>query len=296
MRVENWEDRYGNENNFGEYDGMNQYGLTSRGRIFPRFFTQKKFWSSTSSRRAPAAKRKERRSKLPNSIKMNELKMNYGSSNDETSDSGSDDTPDHKGTRRSPTTSPVTSRTGAVASRIYGSFAGSGASSSMSSDSASGSASGSASASTSSAVGRESTRAFVHRISHCCMRLTDDERKLLAVLENALEVCEYTDVVDVTFSHTRKSKQSRIIESLIDILSISCGLLMSNNLNKGEALLAGKTLNDNVPLFAEIFEIGRRYKIMNPNKVYLLHLRPCYRPIYNLYIYNLTDLLPHTCL
>ena len=81
------------------------------------------------------------------------------------------------------------------------------------------------------------------------------------------QVCEYTDVVDVTFSHTRKSKQARIIESLVDILSISCGLLMSNNLNKGEALLAGKTLNDNVPLFAEIFEIGRRYKIMNPNKM-----------------------------
>jgi hypothetical protein len=200
---------------------------------------------------------------------MDELKMNYGSSNDETSDSGSDDTPDRNGTRRSPSASPATSRTGAVASRIYGSFTGGGLSSSMSSDS--GTATGSASASTSSAFGRESTRAFVSRISCCCMRLTDDERKLLAVLENALEVCEYTDVVDVTFSHTRKSKQARIIESLVDILSISCGLLMSNNLNKGEALLAGKTLNDNVPLFAEIFEIGRRYKIMNPNKVSSLY-------------------------
>ena len=193
----------------------------------------------------------------------------YGSSNDETSDSGSDETPDHKGRRRSPAASPVSSRTGAVASRIYGSFTG--GASSTSSDS--GNAGGNASASTSSLLGRESTRAFVNRITHCCMRLTDEERKLLAVLENALEVCEYTDVVDVTFSHTRKSKQSRIIESLIDILSISCGLLMSNNLNKGEALLAGKTLNDNVPLFAEIFEIGRRYKIMNPNKVATYHQR-----------------------
>eukprot|EP01036_Dinobryon_divergens_P029938 gene29938-39111_t len=61
---------------------------------------------------------------------------------------------------------------------------------------------------------------------------------MLQVLENALEVCEYTDVVDVTFSHTRKSKQSRIIESLVDVLSISCGLI-----------------------------IGRRYKIMNPAKM-----------------------------
>jgi hypothetical protein len=59
------------------------------------------------------------------------------------------------------------------------------------------------------------------------MRLTQHERLMLNVLENALEVCEYTDVVDVTFSHTRKSKSSRIIESLVDTLSISCGLLVS---------------------------------------------------------------------
>lgn len=50
---------------------------------------------------------------------------------------------------------------------------------------------------------------------------------LLNVLTNALEVCEYTDVVDVTFSHTRKSKLSRIMESLVDILSISAGLVVS---------------------------------------------------------------------
>eukprot|EP01032_Pedospumella_encystans_P012189 gene12189-14120_t len=99
------------------------------------------------------------------------------------------------------------------------------------------------------------------------MRLTETERKYLQVLENALEVCEYTDVVDVTFSHTKKSKLSRIIESLVDVLSISCGLLMANNLSKGEVLVGGKTLNENVPLFTDIFEIGRRYKIMNPSKM-----------------------------
>lgn len=99
------------------------------------------------------------------------------------------------------------------------------------------------------------------------MRLTEDERKLHQVLENALEVCEYTDMVDVTFSHTGKSKTSRIFESLVDVLSISCGLIMANNLTKGEQILSGKSLNDNITLFTDLFEIGRRYKIMNPAKM-----------------------------
>ena len=72
----------------------------------------------------------------------------------------------------------------------------------------------------------ESMRDFAERCKHIPMRLTEDERRLLSVLENALEVCEYTDTVDVTYSHTGKSKQSRIIASLIDVLSISCGLLV----------------------------------------------------------------------
>jgi hypothetical protein len=99
------------------------------------------------------------------------------------------------------------------------------------------------------------------------LRLSEVERNMLNVLNNALEVCEYTDVVDVTFSHTRKSKMSRIIESLVDILSIASGLMVSNDLVQGETLLKGRSLNDNVPFFTDLFEIGRRYKIMNPSKM-----------------------------
>lgn len=71
--------------------------------------------------------------------------------------------------------------------------------------------------------------AALKRFDFIPMRLTETERKMLQVLENALEVCEYTDVVDVTFSHTKKSKLSRILESLVDMLSISCGLLVRNS-------------------------------------------------------------------
>ena len=88
------------------------------------------------------------------------------------------------------------------------------------------------------------------------LRLTEEERVYLSVLERALDVCEYTDIVDVTFSYTRRSKVSRILENLVDVLSISFGLIVANNLTKGEELFAGKCLHDCVPLFRKLFEVG----------------------------------------
>ena len=68
---------------------------------------------------------------------------------------------------------------------------------------------------------------FMISLQYIPIRLTANERLQLQVLENALEVCEYTDVVDVTFSHTRKNKYSRILDSLVDTLSICIGLFVS---------------------------------------------------------------------
>ena len=75
---------------------------------------------------------------------------------------------------------------------------------------------------------QEDVSHFAERCMYIPMRLSVDERRLLNVLENALEVCEYTDTVDVTYSHTGKSKHSRIVASLVDILSIASGLLVSS--------------------------------------------------------------------
>ena len=97
---------------------------------------------------------------------------------------------------------------------------------------------------------------FTDQAAYIPLRLTPYERDLLKVLENALEVSDYTDVVDITFSHTNKPKITRIIESLIDILSISSGLLLATNLTKGETMIKGKTLNENTALFAQLFEVS----------------------------------------
>ena len=92
------------------------------------------------------------------------------------------------------------------------------------------------------------------------LRLDSTERSLLKVLESALDVSEYTDVVDVTFSHLKKSKTSRMMSSLVDTLNITEGLIISTNLSQGEAMFGGKNHDDNISFYATIFEIGRRYK------------------------------------
>jgi hypothetical protein len=99
------------------------------------------------------------------------------------------------------------------------------------------------------------------------LRLTEEERRILVVLESALEVSEYTDIVDVVFSHNRKTRFNRIMESLIEMLSLSSGLMLAASMVKGEALVKGKELGDNVQFFRDMFEIARRYKIMNPTKL-----------------------------
>lgn len=105
------------------------------------------------------------------------------------------------------------------------------------------------------------------------MRLTYDERQLLKLLEAALSVSEYTDKVDI-ISYTSKSK--RIISQLKEICSILAGLVVSSNMKVGQKLIENKNFVDNADWYKNIFEIGRRYKIMNPEKLRDTYGKLCY--------------------
>lgn len=96
------------------------------------------------------------------------------------------------------------------------------------------------------------------------LRLTTEERKLLRLLEAALNVSEYTDKVDI-LSYTAKSK--RIIAQLREMCSILAGLVVSTNMNLGKSMFFAKNGENNAEWYQKVFEIGRRYKIMNPEKM-----------------------------
>lgn len=105
------------------------------------------------------------------------------------------------------------------------------------------------------------------------LRLTSEERRLLRLLEAALNVSEYTDRVDIL---SYKSKTKRIVEQLKEICSILAGLVVASNLKIGQNLIQDKNFVDNENWYKTIFEIGRRYKIMNPERMRDTFGKLCY--------------------
>lgn len=105
------------------------------------------------------------------------------------------------------------------------------------------------------------------------MRLTYNERQYLKLLEAALSVSDYTDSVDI-MTHVPKSK--RIITQLRKICSILAGLAVSTNMKTGQELIKDKNFSDFASWYKMIFEIGRRYKIMNPERMKETFGKLCY--------------------
>eukprot|EP00238_Polyblepharides_amylifera_P006470 CAMPEP_0196585418 /NCGR_PEP_ID=MMETSP1081-20130531/50565_1 /TAXON_ID=36882 /ORGANISM="Pyramimonas amylifera, Strain CCMP720" /LENGTH=678 /DNA_ID=CAMNT_0041906951 /DNA_START=96 /DNA_END=2132 /DNA_ORIENTATION=+ len=96
------------------------------------------------------------------------------------------------------------------------------------------------------------------------LRLNMEERKMLRLLEAAMSVSEYTDKVDVL---SYKSKTQRMHAQLKDICAILSGLLVASDYKQGQKLLVNRNFADNEIFFQDCFEVGRRHKIMNPEKM-----------------------------
>lgn len=106
---------------------------------------------------------------------------------------------------------------------------------------------------------------FEERTKYIPLRLTLEERKTLRLLESSLHVCDYTDRVDVPTLAASKAK--RIVQQLKEICAILCGLRASIDLESGTEMVTNRDFTAHVEFFQSIFEIGRRHKIMNPEKM-----------------------------
>jgi len=120
----------------------------------------------------------------------------------------------------------------------------------------------------------ESADEIVKRSKYIPLRLSDKERSLLDILLGALEVSEYVDHVDVS-SHNYGSfwsngthsegKRGTMKRELKEMLGFVSGLYIASDFVPARKLVS--TSEGSEEFFQHVFEIGRRYKVMNPDKM-----------------------------
>lgn len=113
-------------------------------------------------------------------------------------------------------------------------------------------------------IDAEQVEIIRHRSKYIPLRLTTEERKLHRLLEAALNVSEYTDKIDVI---TYVSKARRIVGQLKEICAILSGLMVAQDFKAGQALIDDRDCAANAEFYRSLFEIGRRYKIQNPDRM-----------------------------
>ncbi|KAI0787179.1 hypothetical protein BC629DRAFT_1735323 [Irpex lacteus] len=119
---------------------------------------------------------------------------------------------------------------------------------------------------------------FVERSKFIPLRLTFGERKYLRLLEAALNVSEYTDKIDTIGFQLSKAK--RIVHQIRELCAILGGLVLSADYKQGQELFSDRDFAANEEFYQQVFELGRRHKIMNPDKM---------RSTYGKLIYLLQD-------
>lgn len=107
------------------------------------------------------------------------------------------------------------------------------------------------------------------RSKYIPLRLSMGERKMLRLVEASMSCCDYTTEVDKKF----KSSSRRTHCQLKNIHCVLRGMVSSCDYSAGKKLLSaeenehGSSFSDYETSFQQMFEIARRHKIMNPEKM-----------------------------
>jgi hypothetical protein len=115
------------------------------------------------------------------------------------------------------------------------------------------------------ALGSDPGEWFVERTRYIPVRLALGERKYLRLLDAALQVSEYTDKIDTLgFGY---SKAKRIVHQIRELCAILSGLVLAADYKQGQELFTDRDFAANFDFYQRVFELGRRHKIMNPDKM-----------------------------
>jgi hypothetical protein len=119
----------------------------------------------------------------------------------------------------------------------------------------------------------ESHDSFRERAKYIPLRLESGERRILRLLEGALNVSEYTDKVDIL---SYRNKSARVHAQIKDLCAILCGLAVAQDFRAGQKLISDRNFDELSAFFQNCFEIGRRHKVMNPEKMRDTYGKLCY--------------------
>eukprot|EP00395_MALV-II_sp_L67-2_P000413 gene413-246_t len=109
---------------------------------------------------------------------------------------------------------------------------------------------------------------FIDRAKFVPVRLTYNERKYLRLVEGATAVSVYTDKVDTLVSSDNPRQQARKLQvQMRQMCAMLSGMLVAMDYEKGQRLLANRNFREYADFFQMVFEIGRRYKILNPERM-----------------------------
>mmetsp|Transcript_6230 Transcript_6230/g.9842 ORF Transcript_6230/g.9842 Transcript_6230/m.9842 type:complete len:544 (+) Transcript_6230:128-1759(+) len=127
----------------------------------------------------------------------------------------------------------------------------------------------------------EIARWYTERSKYIPVRLTFEERVRLRLVQALMKSSDYTDLVDGV---EHKSSARRMMRQVKCIQAILVGIATSLKYDKAQALVHELDFHKYEETFAGVFETGRRYKVMNPEKM---------RGVYGKMIFMLQDAVIH---
>eukprot|EP01091_Cochliopodium_minus_P017413 TRINITY_DN6814_c0_g1_i1.p1 TRINITY_DN6814_c0_g1~~TRINITY_DN6814_c0_g1_i1.p1 ORF type:complete len:608 (-),score=198.84 TRINITY_DN6814_c0_g1_i1:66-1844(-) len=109
----------------------------------------------------------------------------------------------------------------------------------------------------------DTSKSFVERAKYIPVRLSLKERKFLRLLRAAIKVNDYTDKVD----QSTLTKSKRTYAQILEICSVLSGIAICVDYKMGQELVINRNLKENSTFYQNVFELGRRHKVLNPEKM-----------------------------
>lgn len=107
---------------------------------------------------------------------------------------------------------------------------------------------------------------FYERAKFVPMRLTYDERKYLRLIDATMHVSHYTDHMD-SASNTRVNPARKLALQMKQLCAILTGMQVAHSYEQGQQLMQTRDFNARSAFFQTVLEMGRRYKILNPERM-----------------------------